>query len=80
LERCREGEEAFSDPKDTPLLELVLQVVVNRLAWQDREILKAPVLLQWQDEENFVNSLAEFVWTNRHQLNELLGDQNDDQA
>jgi len=79
IARQQNGPSAFFDASDTPLSHHMLQVFVERFAWEAREILDAELLLETVDEDELVERAAAFIWENRHLLG-LLEEHHDDEA
>ena len=72
--RALNGPAAFEDPKDAPLSGRVLQVWVEHFAWDGPELIGADVVVGDFDDDDFVEVLADFVWTHRHELTNLIHD------
>ena len=72
VDRAVKGPAEFGGADATPLCRRVTQVYLNRFAWDAPELLDAEVVLGDADEDDFVDLLAEFVWTRRHELEHLV--------
>ena len=72
--RAAKGPAEFQDPDATPLCRRVREVWVEQFAWEGPELLEAEVLVSDVDDDAFVDVLAEFVWTHRQELSNLLRD------
>jgi hypothetical protein len=70
--RCRKGPKEFDDPDAAPLSLQVLRVWTEHFAWDGPELLDAEVVLGDANEDDLIDILAEFVWTNRHRLEQLI--------
>jgi hypothetical protein len=73
--RVLKGPAEFQDPTPTPLVSEVLQILVARFAWKGPRILNADILLDdCDDDDLFCDRLAEFLWTHRNELTNLVPD------
>lgn len=70
--RATEGPSAFSGLDSARLSRRVMQVGVELFAWAGEEFLQADIIVGDVDEESFVDLLAEFLFTHRHQLTNVL--------
>ena len=70
--RCQKGREEFDGPNATPLSIQVLRVWLEHFAWDGPEQLCAEVVLGDMNEDDFIDLLADFVWTHRHELEHLI--------
>lgn len=77
--RTLKGPTAFEGPNPAPLSSRVLQVWVERFAWDGPELLGADVVVGDFDDDELVEVLAELIWTNRHELAGFLSDEGDEQ-
>jgi len=73
--RCQKGPSEFDGPDAAPLSEQVLQVRMDRLAWQGPELLQADIVVSDVDENEFAQVLTDFVWQHRHELSKILNKQ-----
>jgi hypothetical protein len=76
IARCRKGPKEFEGPDSTPLSSLVLHVWIDYFAWDGPDTLGAEIVLDEgdEDDDDFINLLAEFVWTHRHALQHLTSE------
>jgi hypothetical protein len=75
--RCRKGPREFEGPNATPLTVLVLNVWIESFAWDGPDLLGTEIILDEgdQDDDDFIDLLAEFVWTHhRHELQHLISE------
>jgi len=70
--RIRKGPDEFAGPDAAPLSRQVLRACVERLAWCGPEYLGADIALGQVDADEFVESLAEFLWEHRHEISYLF--------
>jgi hypothetical protein len=70
--RCMKGPAEFHGPNATPLSLRVLRVWMEHFAWEGPDLLQADVVVGDLDEDVFIDLLAEFVWTYRHELKHLV--------
>lgn len=70
--RCRKGCAEFDGPNATSLSRQVMQAWIEHFAWDGPGLLNADVVLGEADDNEFIDLLAEFVWTNRSELSALL--------
>ena len=71
--RCEKGPAEFQGQNATPLSLLIMQVWIEHFAWDGPDLLNAEAVLSDvnEDDDDFVELLAEFVWTHRHELEHL---------
>ena len=69
--RCKKGPEEFKGAAP-PLSMKVLRVWLENFAWDGPGKFGANVVLAVADTEEFLNLLADFVWTHRHELEHFL--------
>lgn len=67
-ERSQKGASEFEGENATPLSRHVLKIWIEQFAWNGQELLQADVVVGDVDEEEFVDVLAEFLWTHRAKL------------
>lgn len=72
--RCRKGSAEFDGPNATSLSRQIMQAWIEHFAWDGPNVLNADVVLGEADENEFIDLLAEFVWTHLSELSVLLGD------
>ena len=72
--RALKGPAEFDGPDAAPLSGRVLQVWVEHFAWDGPELIGADVVVGDFDDDEVVDVLAEFIWTHRHELTNLLRD------
>lgn len=70
--RVSEDWEAMRAPEAAALSRRVLELYVERFAWEGPELLGSDVVVGDVDEDAFVDALAEYVWSHRHELPTLL--------
>ena len=80
VRRCRLGSADFFRPNATPLLQIVFRVFMEFFAWDGPEFLDADLVIDHQDEDEFTNLLAEFIWTHRHELEYLTEHNNNEES
>ena len=71
LTRAEEGQHSLKGA-DTELHFQVLHFWLEGMAWQGMECLGAEIALGAVEEEEFLDGLAEYIWTHRHQLSDDL--------
>ncbi|MEX0792201.1 MAG: hypothetical protein WD045_03645 [Pirellulaceae bacterium] len=76
--RCREGDQAFSDPSDVPSSRLAIRIFVQHFAWEAKDHLGAAMLVKAGEDDRLVDALANFLWENRYQLSQVLESHHDD--
>lgn len=54
------------EPPDLRLYRTVRRLAADRIAWAAPRDLRAEVVLQVADEDQFVEALAQFLWKHRH--------------
>ena len=72
MDRCKKGATAFEDPNDTPLHHRMLRVWREHFAWDAWQHLETEILIGEVDEDEIVDVMANFLWENRHELSQLL--------
>ena len=72
LDRAAKGPAEFRGADATPLSRRVTQEYLDRFAWDGPELLDAEVVLGDASEDDFIDLLAQFVWTHRHELEHLI--------
>ena len=77
--RCMKGPSAFEEADDAPLYHRMLRVWTEYLAWDGPEFIQAEVVLGDFDDDEFINLLAEFVWSRRRELEHLIQEINSDE-
>lgn len=70
--RCSKGPSEFRGPNAAPLSELVLRVWIENFAWDGPRHLQTDVVVGNVDEDEFIDLLADFVWSNRRELAQLI--------
>jgi hypothetical protein len=70
--RANLGLDEFCGPDAAPLNQRVLQVWLENFAWETGELSGPGLLVGQVDEDSFVNALAEFIWSNRNNLSQVL--------
>jgi hypothetical protein len=76
LARAQRGPAAFDGPDAALLSSRVLQTWMNHFAWEGQDLLQADVLVGGvDDEDTFVDLLANFLLTHRHALSTVLSSQ-----
>ena len=70
--RVQKGPAEFEGKNAARLSFQVLKVWIEQFAWNGQELLHADVVVGDVDEDEFVDVLAEFLWTHRHQLRNCL--------
>ena len=71
LSRAKSGQNSF-EGGGTELHFRVLRFWRENLAWQGIEYLSADIALGAVEEEEFLDGLAEYIWSHRHQLSDQL--------
>lgn len=66
--RISEDPDAMKDRGAATLHRRVLGFYLERFAWEGPELLGTDVVVSDVDEDDFIDVLAEFVWTHRHEL------------
>jgi len=75
--RSQKGPAEFEGPNASPLSIRVLQVWVDHFAWDAPGFLGAEAVVDEGDQEDdeFIDLLAEFVWTHRQELQHLISEE-----
>ncbi|MBI1247518.1 hypothetical protein GC197_06675 [bacterium] len=76
--RCNRGKDAFSDFRDTPFSHLVLRMFIDYFAWEGGDCLQASMIVGPVNEDEFADCIASFLWTHRHELEQLLYEESND--
>lgn len=71
LSRAESGQPSFKGEK-TELHFQVLHFWLEGMAWQGMEYLSTDIALGAVEEEEFLDGLAEYIWSQRHQLSDRL--------
>ena len=80
-ERAMRGPSEFANTGTPPLSIAVMNVWLEHFAWDGPEFLGTDVVVDNLDEDTFIDLLAEFVWTHRQELEQLVrGDTDHDQT
>jgi len=74
-ERAAKGPQEFAGPDAQPLSRQIFDVWVDNFAWDARDQFGGDLIVKQDDEGEFVDSMAEFLWEHRNQLTHLLGNQ-----
>ncbi len=71
--RCMKGPAEFQGRNAAPLSLRIFRVWVEHFAWDGPDLLDADVVLSDADhEDDFIDLLAEFIWTHRNELQHLI--------
>jgi hypothetical protein len=70
--RAAKGTGEFQGSGKTPLSARLLKFWIEHFAWQGQALLQAEILVGEVDEDSFVDTLAEFLWTHRGDFSHLL--------
>lgn len=72
--RSQKGPAEFDGPNASPLSIRVAQAWIENFAWDAPDLLGTEIVLDEgdRDDDDFVDLLAEFVWTHRHELQHLI--------
>jgi hypothetical protein len=71
--RASENPSGFNDIQSAILLRRIFPLWVERLAWAGPELFAAEMQIDADEEDAFVNGLAEFLWRHRDSLAPVLG-------
>ena len=74
-DRAMKGPSEFAGLDAIPLSRQILQVWLENFAWDARDEFGVDLIVSQADEDQFVDTLAEFLWEHRNQLPHLLDDQ-----
>ena len=72
VDRALRGPSAFADPSSAELSERVFRVWVEHFAWEGLELLSTDAVVGDFDNDDFVEELADLIWTHRHELTRLF--------
>lgn len=72
FERAAKGPQEFAGQDAQPLSHQIFQVWVENFAWDARDQFGGDLIVKQDDEGEFVDSLAEFLWEHRDQLANVL--------
>jgi len=70
--RACKGPAEFEGPERTPLSRQLFRLWLERFAWEADATLQANILLGDVAGDQFATVLADFIWKNRHELQNLL--------
>ena len=78
-DRAHRGTAEFEGENAAPLSRQVLKICIEQFAWNGEELLQADVVVGDVDEDEFVDVLAEIIWTHRHQLRSCLSQEEENE-
>lgn len=70
--RCAKGPSEFAGSDAAPLSQCVLRVCIEHFAWDGPPHLQADIIVGDVNEDEFIDLLAEFVWSHRCELEHLV--------
>ena len=70
--RCRKGAADFREPNATLLAAQVFREWIEKVAWDGPVLLGGEFAIQVDDGDAFVDLLAQFIWSHRHRLQQII--------